>query len=60
MNLMKNFKNAMPVMGGYGGYGMMGGTYGFGFDWVHWVTVALVWALLIAGIVALAKYISKN
>lgn len=55
---MKDFKNVMPVMGGYGGYGMMGGLYGF--DWVHWVTVALVWALLIAGIVALAKYISKN
>lgn len=48
----------MPVMGGYG---MMGGGLGlYGFDWVHWVTITLIWALLIAGIVALAKYISKN
>ncbi|MEK7081420.1 MAG: hypothetical protein AAB888_00475 [Patescibacteria group bacterium] len=56
---MKNFKNAMPVMGGYSGYGMMGGGL-YGFDWVHWVTIALIWALLIAGIVALGKYIHKD
>lgn len=58
MNLMKNFKNALPAMGGYG---MMGGGLGlYGFDWVHWVTITLIWALLIAGIVALGKYIHKD
>lgn len=41
------------------GWNMMSGYFG-GFGWVHWITMILVWSLLILGIVALAKWLKKN
>jgi hypothetical protein len=43
----------------YGGpWGMMGGYYS-GYHWFGWATMALVWALLILGIVALVRWLKK-
>ncbi len=41
------------------GGGMMGG-YNGGYYWFGWVTMILVWALLILGIIALVRWLKKN
>lgn len=45
-----------PMMYNYDTYGMMGVAFGG----VHLVTLLLLWALMILGIMALWKYISKK
>jgi hypothetical protein len=45
----RNFGNGWNMMGGYGSYGLFG-----------WITMILVWVLLILGIVALVKWLGKN
>lgn len=52
-----------PTMGN-GGYGMMnapgmmGGYYGT-YGWSNWITMILVWTLLVLGIVAAVKWLKK-
>jgi len=62
----------MPMMGGYGvydgnyfspngmmsGWNMMGNHYGFA--WFGWITMLLIWSLLVLGIVALTKWLRKK
>lgn len=50
----------MPMMwGGWPGWGSAG-MMGYGFGHTSWITTLLIWVLLILGIVALWKRISKN
>ena len=64
----------MPMMGGgYGGYGMMGGNYNSGYypggmmggyfggySWFGLITMILLWALLILGVVMAVKWLRKK
>lgn len=57
---MRNIKQSLE------GFGMMGATgpYGMGsetfFGWSDWVTMALLWALMLVAMIAIVKYISKE
>lgn len=50
---MEKFKNTFSAVGAYG-LGMSG----VSFEWNNWVTTVLLWALMIAAIIAAVKYIS--
>ncbi|MDP2933814.1 MAG: hypothetical protein Q8N81_06850 [bacterium] len=41
------------------GWNMMGGYYG-GYAWFGWITMILVWTLLILGIAAVVKWLKKS
>ena len=55
------YGNGYGMMGrGFGaGWNMMGGYYG-GYGWFGVITMVLVWALIILGIVALVRYLGKK
>lgn len=54
-----NFGGGYFSPNGMMGWNMMSSYYG-GFGWIHWITMILVWSLLVLGIVALAKWLKKN
>ncbi len=57
MNNLKHSFAGFGMMGAAGPYGMGAGTF---FGWADWVTLALLWALILVGIIAIVKYISKD
>jgi len=59
---MKTMMRELFAQSGYGyGQGMMNGDYGYGMGWggawLGGITMILVWALLVLGIMALWKYL---
>jgi len=55
-NPYNNFYGQNNVMGHWS---MMSGYYG-SLGWIHWITMILVWSLLVLGIIAIAKWLRKN
>ena len=53
------YGNGMMGHGFGSGWNMMGGYYG-GFGWLGAITMILIWALLILGIVALVKWLKRK
>lgn len=47
--LGRGFGSGWSMMGGYGTY-----------SWFGWITMILIWALLILGIIALARWLGRN
>jgi hypothetical protein len=45
----RNFGNGWNMMGSYGGYG-----------WFGWITMIMIWVLLVLGIIALVKWLGKK